>query len=412
MNAVVPLACELDLALPSCPAAGVPLGLEVIHELEALAPVWRALQDSGARASAYQHPDWIAAWQAHIGALSGTTPAIVVGRERSGAPLFVLPLAKSRIGGLNVAHFFGGKHSNLNLGVWRPDVAARLGGAEIAAILRGLAAARAGIDLLILLNQPEQWLGEPNPLLHLPHQPSPSFAYRGTLLPDFETLLKQRVGSESRKKLRRKERALERHGPLAFWRAQSAHDARRVLDAFFVQKAERMKQLGIEDAFSEPGVRAFIEAAAVPCENGGPPPVIELYAASVGDTVIATFGGIVSGERFSGMFNSMVTNALANESPGELLLVQLLRMCSQRGLTTFDLGIGEAGYKKTFCPDAEPLFDAVVGLTAKGRLAAPLWRARLAWKRSLKHSPLWARLTARRRRGARRGLAEGGPKPA
>ena len=180
--------------------------------------------------------------------------------------------------------------------------------------------------------------------------------------------------------------------PSSYWRARSAEDIARVLAVFFAQKADRMRQLGIANAFAEPGVRDFIEAASTrPDPHTGEAP-IELYAASVGDQIVATFAGVVSERRFSGMFNSMIMNELSNESPGELLLANVVRMACERGLDTFDLGIGEAGYKRAFCDETDTLFDSVVPLTVRGKLAAPLWRGQLNVKRRIKHSP-YARQT-------------------
>jgi CelD/BcsL family acetyltransferase involved in cellulose biosynthesis len=161
---------------------------------------------------------------------------------------------------------------------------------------------------------------------------------------------------------------------------------RRVLDAFFVQKAERMKELGLANVFAEPGVRKFVEVAATQLDASTATSSIEFYAASVGDVIVATFAGLGSNRRFCGMFNSMISGDFAHQSPGELLLANVVRMCCERGYTTFDLGIGEAAYKKAFCGEAEQLFDSVVPLTRLGQVAAPLWRTHLNLKRGIKHS--------------------------
>ena len=52
-------------------------------------------------------------------------------------------------------------------------------------------------------------------MLQLPHAASPSKAYGGDLKSDFEELLKECMGSDSRKKLRQKERQLSALGPVA-----------------------------------------------------------------------------------------------------------------------------------------------------------------------------------------------------
>jgi len=231
----------------------------------------------------------------------------------------------------------------------------------------------------------------------MPHQPSPSFGYRGRLPADFETLMQAATSGNTRKKLRKKERNLSRYGELRYWRAGTSEEVRRVLDAFFAQKATRMRELGMSDVFAEPGVRDFVAAASMTGLPAGRP-AIELYACSIASTIVATYGGVVREGRFCAMFNSIIRNEFAAESPGELLLFQLVRMCCERGLTTFDLGVGEAGYKDTFCSEPEPLFDAFVPLTPLGQTAAATLSAVATIKRQVKRSRfLWAAVQTARR---------------
>ena len=148
-------------------------------------------------------------------------------------------------------------------------------------------------------------------------------------------------------------------------------------------------------------MRRFIEAAASEHLAGGEP-LIELYALSVGDIIVATFGGIVGGGRFCGMFNSIIKDRYAAESPGEQLLAHVVRRCCERGLDTFDLGIGEANYKTLFCSDAEPLFDSYLPLS-RGRTAARAGFGIAArGKRTIKgHAALWSPVRLMRRLRAR-----------
>lgn len=371
--------------------------LEVFDTLTAAGPAWQHLQGADCLGTAYQQQAWMQAWQRHVGQANGVRPCIVAGFDDGGAPAFLWPLGRKTVGPLEVASFLGGKHANLNWPLWRRDLAGAVTAAGLSALLHRLRAAGPRVDLMVLQNQPEAWEGTPNPFLVLAHQPSPSPAFRGALGPDFEAILRARIGKETGRKLRQKERALARRGALAFRRADTDGERRRVLEAFFAQKALRMAELGLDNVFAEPGVRAFIEAAALGGALVAERP-IELYAAFLDDEILATFGGIASSRRFSGMFNSMVQGGLAADSPGEILLSHVVRMACERGLDTFDLGVGDAGYKRGFCDEEEPLFDSVIGLTAPGRAAAPLWRARLRSKGAIKRSALWRWLVAARRR--------------
>jgi CelD/BcsL family acetyltransferase involved in cellulose biosynthesis len=272
-----------------------------------------------------------------------------------------------------------------------------LGPAELTAILRRIAETAPRVDLLVLTNQPLHWAGAANPFAKLAHQASPSFGYRGSLETDFSALATGRLSSVQRKKLRKKERMLATTGPLRYWRVDTPQHAAQVLNTFFAQKAARMAELGVADAFAAPGMRDFIAAAATE-RLGDACPAIELYALSVGDAIVATYAGLVADGRFCAIFNSIIRNELAHESPGQLLLVDLVRMCCERGLHTFDLGVGEATFKQLFCNEPEPLIDSFLPLTPLGHVAAAAWRVHAAAKGRIKRSPaIWGAVQAARR---------------
>ena len=372
--------------------------VEIFVDLTAAEPHWRALELGDSLATPYQRYDFLKHWQRHVGSNAGITPFIVVAFNPDGEPLFLLPLGSRPVGGLLGLEFLGGKHANFNMALWRRDVAATIG----AAGLRGALAALSGhADVLRLINQPLTWGGATNPFALLPHQRAANYGFSGVLVPDFDALLRARTNSDTRKKMRKKERALASFGELRFERATEPDDVRRVLDAFFKQKSARTRALGMSDAFSLPGVRRFIEAAATEQLNDAKP-LIELYALSVDDIIVATMGGIVGGGRFCAMFNSIIQGRFAIESPGEQLILRLVRSCCERELLTFDLGIGEARYKNLLCGDAEPLFDSYIPLSPAGRLPALAFAVSAAAKRAIKNRPaLWTLVGSIRRLRAR-----------
>ncbi len=358
--------------------------VEVLTQIGKAEPLWRELVQQGAICSRYQHYSWMSLWWDHIGSVTQAAPHITVLRDETGKPALMLPLLRKRLGPIHVGFFMGGKHTNFNLPVWRLEL---LKDAGLDQLLESLRNNGPRIDLLILLNQPATWRGVANPMLQLPHTASPSQAYGGALKCDFEDLLKERMGSGSRKKLRQKERQLVATvGPVSYLRAQTHAEVDWVLEAFFRQKSERMRELGLNNAFDAPGVKEFAAAAAHEIDPDTGEPIIELFAALAGDTIIATFGGIIAHGRFSGMFNSIAGAEFRDYSPGELLLSNVVRMCCERGYNRFDLGIGDAAYKQVYCKDAEPLYDSVIPITAAGHVVAPIWRAGLAMKSRIKQS--------------------------
>jgi CelD/BcsL family acetyltransferase involved in cellulose biosynthesis len=368
--------------------------VEIFDDMAAAAPHWRALERGNALATPYQNFDFLNFWQTHVGAGTGVTPFIVMAFNAAGAPLFVWPLGRRSIAGLRVVEFLGGSQANFNMAVWHRDAVTKIGQEELRGVLDQLAGEA---DILRLTNQPLTWAGTTNPFALLPQQRSPSFGYSGALAHDFDALLRARTNASDRKKMRKKERTLAGYGDVRFERACTTSDVRRVLDAFFKQKSARMRSLGIPDVFAAPGVRRFIEAAA-----SGFDPAIEIYALSVNDIIVATMGGIVGGGRFCAMFNSIAQGHYAVESPGEQLILNLVKGCCERGLDTFDLGIGEAQYKTLFCSDTEPLFDSHLPLTASGRVLALGFGGQAWLKRTIKQKPaLWALVRIGRKLRAR-----------
>jgi len=383
------------------PSATADIRIERVDVVESMAeaePHWRALEAGESLCTPYQRYDFLKLWQRHVGTASGVTPFIVVGFNTRGVPLFLLPLGSRKLAALRVVEFLGGKHANFNMGLWRRDVAAGIDAGHMRTILARLAG-RA--DLLQLTNQPLTWAGTTNPFALLPRQRSANAGCSGALIPDFDALLRARTNSQTRKKMRKKERALATMGVVEFTQARETADVRRMLDVFFKQKSARMRHLGVTDAFAPPEVRRFVEAVATERAPDGVAP-IELYALSVGDIVVATYGGIVGGGRFCAMFNSIIQDRYAAESPGEQLLLRLVERCCERGLDSFDLGIGEAAYKALFCNDAEPLFDSYLPLSASGRLLGLVSSTGATAKRSIKgHASLWSLVRATRRFRAR-----------
>ena len=372
--------------------------VEIFTTMAAAEPHWRALEQADTLATPYQRYDFLKLWQRHVGSESGIEPFVVVGFNASREPLFLWPFGSRHIASTVSLEFLGGKHANFNMALWRRDVAATIEASDLRKVLRQLAG-RA--DFVKLTSQPLTWSGATNPFALLPNQRAPNYGFSGALVPDFEALLRARTNAETRKKMRKKERTLAGFGELRFERALAPDDVRRVLDAFFKQKSARMRILGVPDAFAVPGVRRFIEAAATEPAIGGEL-LIELYALSVDDIIVATMGGIVGAGRFCAMFNSIIEGRFAAESPGEQLILKLVRSCCERGLDTFDLGIGEARYKNLLCGDAEPLFDSYLPLSPAGRFFTVALSIGATIKRAIKQRPaLWSTVGALRRMRAR-----------
>ncbi len=352
--------------------------LEAWTELEAIAPV-----------TGYQTRRFLLPWLDTLGERRGFSAMISVARDASGRPVAVLPLGLARRGPFQVALFLGDRQSNFNMPIVRPDV--HFDRAACEAMLRATARnAPRRLDLFLLLNQPLAWGDSPNPFASLSCRESPSFGHATTLSQEAKGPAGVPLSKATRRKLKQKETRLAGFGAISYERAASPERARAILDAFLAQKQSRFSRAGLDPEFARPQMRAFLDRAATRGMSEGRA-AFELHALCAGERIVATYGAIHHGASLHAMFNSFDEDPeIARCSPGELLLRRLLEDAACRGITRFDLGIGEARYKASVCDEAIPLFDCIVAMTPLGRIAALLAGLRLSAKRRIKRSPrLW-----------------------
>ena len=367
------------------------LTASVLPDFASAKTLWLEMAAAGT-ATPYQGFDWLESYFRRVEATQGAEAALVVVRNVAGEALMLLPLAITTTGLVRVARFIGGKHSNFNMPVVT-DAAARLTTDDLTHALTE-AGRIAGIDLFALLNQPTEWEGTPNPMMRLGGQPAPSAGYKLALTADGEALLQGRLSKDTRKKLRQKEGKLAQLGPVTYRRATTSCEARAILDAFLALKAARFQTQGIDDPFAGADVKAFLEEAVTSGLSDGRA-VVELHALMLADRPVAIYGAVADDTRFCGLFTAFDADPeISRSSPGDILLMAIIKDCCARGLKTFDLGVGEARYKAQVCDQTEALVNSFVAVTFKGRIAARAMAGLQDLKRWAKHSPQGQKLIA------------------
>ncbi|HYC25825.1 MAG TPA: GNAT family N-acetyltransferase, partial [Roseiarcus sp.] len=318
--------------------------IEIFHDLEAARPVFAAIE-AEAIATPYQGYDFVDAWLRTIGQAQAKKPLIVVLRDDGGRVTGILPLAVASRFGLRTAAFVGGKHANSHMGVFCrgvPDDRETLG--ELLPRIGRLA----GLDALLFVNQPQAWQGQANPLAALGRQQSPSRGHATKLYGDFEKWFALHYSKDAQKKLRKKARRLAEMGAVATVVASDEAMAAGMLSSFFAQKRAQAETTARANDFDALDAERFLEilaAARLQARHG-----LELHALFCGERIVAVFGGLAVGDRFSGTVTSHEADPeIARCSPGELLILEVVRDLTERGFATFDLGVGEARYKATMC---------------------------------------------------------------
>ena len=349
-------------------------------------PDWAELEAVGG--GAYQSFAFARAWAATLGRRAA--PMIVVARDGADQPVALLPLYSRRIGPLRVARFIGGAWANYQFGLFRPGSDWRAD--DVKALLKA-AAGQANVDLFAFSYQPLEWEGAVNPLALLPGRPSPEAAFATVLQGPHTDWMDAHFSRATQKKMRKKMRKLEAFGAVRHRRANTKDEAAAFLTAFLAHRADHAKARGEPNPFARQPVVDLLRRLAL-----SPEPMLELHALLAGERIAAVFGAMPGGRRLSGLIISYDADPeIAAATPGELLLSEVARDAIARGLETLDLGAGASRYKSSICEIEEPLLDSGVGVTALGRLAAPvylLWRSAFG---GVKRRPRLLRLAKRLR---------------
>lgn len=369
-----------------------------VAEVETL---WRAMERAS-QVTLHQTYDWCAAWAA----MPGIETRIVV-VELDGRPAVLLPLEIVTIAGIKVARLIGTKHSNANSPIFSTAFleAADAGLVDdLVTAIRGLAI---GADTLAI-DKLRPLCGDfGQPLLTLPHAVSQNPTFQLPLLATFEATLAQINAKRRRKKFRVSHRRLE---PLGGYRHTVASDeamAQALLTEFFRQKAVRLQAQGLPDVFAEPGVQdAFRRLAGF---TGGPP-VLAMHAIVLegeNEGVILALAGLTEKDgHVTCQFGSIDDAKTPDASVGELLFYLMIEQAVLTGKHTFDFGVGDQPYKRSWCPVMTEHHDIFLPLNAKGRIGALALSSVVRMKRFVKTSPALKAVAARLR-----GLAVKAGKP-
>ncbi|MCJ2073557.1 GNAT family N-acetyltransferase [Methylobacterium sp. J-030] len=379
--------------------AGGALVADIIADPDAAEAVWRRIEsDPESHQTPYQRFDWTMAYLRACGQVDDTR--ILLLRDGEGRARMLLPLILERRFGLRIARTVGDTHANYHLPLFASRDAAAMRADDVTAALTR-AGRSAGIDVYALHHQPRFWDGSANPFA-ASGEPEASNGYGLTLGSDPEATLRRVFSADARKKLRSKEkRLIEAHGPVAYRRAETDEDVARFLAAFYDHKSTRFAGMGITDPYADPSIRAFLTAAAT-----GPDPAVEIHALCLAESgrVLATFGGAVTGRRYSGMMTAFDPDPeIARYSPGDLLLQHLVREQATRGRLGFDLGVGEARYKASICDETIELVESIIPVTLAGRTYGALRQSLVRAKRGVKRDPRLYAAVQRLRRLRRAG---------
>ncbi|MGZ6254167.1 MAG: GNAT family N-acetyltransferase [Candidatus Binataceae bacterium] len=365
------------------------ISLSVHSDLAAIEQEWRRFEET-ADCTPFQTFDWLSAWQRHVGALNGMTPAIAIAR-RGGDIVMLLPLAVQRRGFTRRLTFLGDDLCDYNAPLLAPDFAALAPDGfarlwrDVCKLIQATPALRH--DTVLLEKMPRKVGAQQNPMHALNVFLNPSGAYETALPADWEQFYAAKRSSSTRRRDRTKLKRLGELGPVHFVNPDASAELALTLDVLIQQKSKAFARMGVPNLFARPGYVAFYrELATSPRFR----PLVHLSRLDVGATWAALNLGLTFRDCYFHILASYDDGEVSRFGPGAAHLRELLRYAIGRGLKRFDFTIGDEPYKRDWCDTEQQLFDHSASATLRGWPATAL---SLGWRRAKRvikqTAPVW-----------------------
>lgn len=330
-----------------------------------------ALQDT-CSTLAFQRLAWLTPLYESLAADLDAKPlAVEVTDATTGELAVLLPLVETREGGLEVVSWASLGVSDYGAPLLGPKTPANARDAEAmwAAVKRCLK----GCDLVQLANMPDDIDGRPNPFALLKsRRPSRHARHALTLPGTVEQFLASR-GKKYRKEAERCGRLLAEKGTPEFRRAETEPEISQAYAALQTQQHERHAARGSDYRLDQAAYARFFATAL---RHGTPLATAHIFTLKAGGETGAVLYGISHGSTFTLLRISTGGESWKRVSPGRLIVLDAMRYFLERGISTFDMGIGDYDFKQGFGIASEPLVDVVAALSLRGAPTVALARTK------------------------------------
>lgn len=366
--------------------------LSLHDEFEPLKAVWQKLEREG-DATAFQSYTWLSTWQRHIGTVQRIKPAIIVGWDRGGGALFILPFGVERGVMLNRLVWLGEGLCDYHAPLLSKEFSRHVNPAQFAGLWNDIAQLLPAHQMVTLGRMPERIGDQANPLMALgAMRRHPSSAHLTRLNKNWDSYYSAKRSAGSKKRDRQKRRKIEELGEVSFVTPTSAEERLATLEAIVAQKSVAFARMGVANIFEKPGYLAFYRALAGDAEALD---LLHLSHLTVGDTVAAASCGLSMGGSYYYVLASYDEEAeAARFGPGVVHLMELMAHATETGHAVFDFTIGDEAYKESWCEVEVPLFDYFEPNTLAGWAGVGPRIALHQAKRFIKQTPvLWQTFT-------------------
>jgi CelD/BcsL family acetyltransferase involved in cellulose biosynthesis len=338
------------------------IAAQVSHSIADVEAVWLALEATGID-SPGQSFAFTRLWTETMG-IAQADQFFIVGKV-DGAPVALLPLHRKSVRSVRQLAWFPGTHVGCNAPIVDRQRLAALSSTERSALWRAMLGKGNGADLVYLKAVPETIFDGVDLFGELGTSLVAETLYRA----QFESW--EQANTTQRSKSRRKHdrqqgEKLDALGAVAFEEIKGP-DALPVLDIMFRQRAARFLDMGVDDPFTEPGIRDFYDASVA----AGSPVDVRLHVLRLNGEIVAVRYNVVHGDKFFCLISSMSDDpAIQGGSPGKQCLLRVMQTVFDQGARTFDMGAGFTDEKRHWCNVQIPVRQHYIPLSAIGSFSA------------------------------------------
>ncbi|WP_274427038.1 GNAT family N-acetyltransferase [Chelativorans sp. YIM 93263] len=347
--------------------------LSVAHDFEDVRESWRQLQRS-AVLTPFQSLEWAEAWYETIGRKRGFNLRIVTA-EKAGRVVLLLPLVISTNRRLKRLTWIAGQWNDYNVPVIDVSEYARFSHLSAAEFWREVGRLVPEADLFCLPKQPREFGGRRNPFV-LPGCLETDSAHAIALDCTWEDF-QERCSKSSRRRVRKKQNQLSRKGKVDYRLVEGAAERRQAVGLILKWKSDQLEARGARNPFEDREFSDFLQNLAEHWLN------LQVHLLMLDGSPIAGVLALAE-ERSSIIYQMCFDPAHERQSPGRLLLEEMMHKHIQDGKAVLDFGYGDEPYKVKLTDKRMPLYRGLRGFGLSGRVACFAEKQKLQVERFIK----------------------------
>ena len=347
--------------------AGAAVAVRLERDFDFGSTEYRQLFDR-ADATAFQHPVWLEALHRHLAPARGATNATVAGRDASGTLLFVLPLIRRRMTGVDLV-----EAADLGVGDYCAPVVDRSFATQ-ADLPVQVASALDGYDILRLKPARPDAADAWRQFFDARATTLDFGAHATDLAPSYDAWRARAYQPAFAKYLDRRRKR--------FWKAEGASLRRLTDEGEIGGSIEAIRDLRAGRFDGDPIQQRFVaDFYAEVALRGTPSGYARVYVLDLGGETIGHVFALAHRGRLHYLLIGCDYERHGRHSPGLVMYDAMIAEWIGEGGTVFDFTIGDEPFKMDFGTVATPMAELVATPTWKGRLARAAIDARAEWRR-------------------------------